>query len=347
MKSLKSIILIIVAILGLWLGGRWNAALLNVRRDPASSETPGGAEPDTMVTFTTIVLGGFRGLLADILWLRASRLQEEGRFFELVQLADWITALEPESTEVWGFHAWNLAYNVSAIMADEEERWRWVMNGISLLRDEGLRNNPADSRLYFELGWLYQHKVGYTADAANAYYKIALARQVENVLPGGRLDPSDLSSSGSELAGSLKQELGLDLNRMRKMDERYGPLDWRLPESHAIYWASLGLDCAPDGKQYLCERMITQCVAVSALSGSLDFDLEQRRYERSPAPVLLPKAISAYETARARYADRATLNASFTGFLERAVLVADSLGLTETAADLRNRLIDVYGEETR
>ena len=28
---------------------------------------------------------------------------------------------------------------------------------------------------------------------------------------------------------------------MRTVNERYGPLDWRLPEAHAIYWASIGM----------------------------------------------------------------------------------------------------------
>ena len=37
------------------------------------------------VTFVTVALGGFRGLLADILWVRAASLQDEGRFIELAQ----------------------------------------------------------------------------------------------------------------------------------------------------------------------------------------------------------------------------------------------------------------------
>ncbi len=48
-----------------------------------------------------------------MLWMRAIHLQEEARVLELVQLSDWITALEPQFTTVWAFHAWNMAYNVS------------------------------------------------------------------------------------------------------------------------------------------------------------------------------------------------------------------------------------------
>src|SRR5690606_13788077 len=48
-----------------------------------------------VLAFTTKALGGFRGLIANALWIRASELQEEGKYFEMVQLADWITKLQP------------------------------------------------------------------------------------------------------------------------------------------------------------------------------------------------------------------------------------------------------------
>ncbi len=79
-----------------------------------------------IVVFSTVILGGFRGIIADVLWLRISYLQEQGRIFELVQLADWVTKLEPRNTEIWAFHAWNMAYNVSVMMQDDADRWRWV-----------------------------------------------------------------------------------------------------------------------------------------------------------------------------------------------------------------------------
>ena len=43
-----------------------------------------------MVIFTTVALGSFRGLVADLLWLRAGSLQEKGNYFEMVQLAMFI-----------------------------------------------------------------------------------------------------------------------------------------------------------------------------------------------------------------------------------------------------------------
>ena len=54
-----------------------------------------GAPP--IVAFSTQALGGFRGLLADALWLRAINMQEKGHYFEMVQLASWIMKLQPKS----------------------------------------------------------------------------------------------------------------------------------------------------------------------------------------------------------------------------------------------------------
>ena len=36
-----------------------------------------------MVIFTTVALGSFRGIVADLLWLRAGALQEKGNYFEM------------------------------------------------------------------------------------------------------------------------------------------------------------------------------------------------------------------------------------------------------------------------
>ncbi|MGB1054405.1 MAG: hypothetical protein ACPG4V_11505, partial [Limisphaerales bacterium] len=41
-----------------------------------------------MLAFSSVALGGFRGIIANALWARATRLQEEGRFFEALSLAD-------------------------------------------------------------------------------------------------------------------------------------------------------------------------------------------------------------------------------------------------------------------
>src|SRR5215208_971650 len=98
-----------------------------------------------VLMFTTVALGGFRGLIANALWIRANDLQDEDKFFEMAQLADWITKLEPHFVQVWLVQAWNMAYNISVKFRDPNDRWRWVQNGIELLRDQGLQYNPREA----------------------------------------------------------------------------------------------------------------------------------------------------------------------------------------------------------
>src|SRR5210317_127588 len=92
------------------------------------------------LAFATVAMGAFRGLIVDILWMRADNLKQEGKFFDAKQLAEWITMLQPRFAAVWDFHAWNMAYNISVAIPNTqpEERWRWVQNGYELLRDKAI-----------------------------------------------------------------------------------------------------------------------------------------------------------------------------------------------------------------
>jgi hypothetical protein len=136
------------------------------------------------LAFATVAMGAFRGLLVDILWLRADKLKDEGEFFDAKQIAEWITTLQPRFASVWEFQAWNMAYNISvAIPATQpEERWRWVKNGYELLRDKGIPLNPKSISLYFELARIFQHKIGFVSDDAHKYYKLQLAMAMEPLL---------------------------------------------------------------------------------------------------------------------------------------------------------------------
>jgi len=140
------------------------------------------------LAFTTIATGAFRGLVVDVLWMRADRLKEQGQFFDAKQLAEWITTLQPRFASVWEFHAWNMAYNISvAIPATQpDQRWRWVKNGYELLRDQGIPLNPKSIILYREIARIFQHKIGALSDDAHKYYKLQLALAMEPLL--GRAD---------------------------------------------------------------------------------------------------------------------------------------------------------------
>ncbi len=136
------------------------------------------------LAFATVAMGAFRGLVVDVLWIRADRLKEQGQFFDAKQLAEWITTLQPRFASVWEFHAWNMAYNISVTIpaTQPDQRWRWVKNGYELLRDQGIPLNPKIIKLYRELAVIFQHKMGGFTDEAHKYYKLQLALAMEPLL---------------------------------------------------------------------------------------------------------------------------------------------------------------------
>ncbi|MDA3872479.1 MAG: hypothetical protein PF795_00770, partial [Kiritimatiellae bacterium] len=174
-------ILMVAGVLLLIGSGTRHAHLVAMRKTQHLQEV---APEDTtpLVAITTVAFGGFRGLVADALWVRANKLQEEGQFFELVQLAQWITQLEPRVPEVWSFQAWNLAYNISVLFPEFEDRWRWVNHGVDLLRKDGLTHNPNSATLHWDIGWMYQHKIGMEFDTAHWLYKQKLGQQIEELI---------------------------------------------------------------------------------------------------------------------------------------------------------------------
>ncbi len=123
-----------------------------------------------------------RALAIDIAFIRSEKLKEEGKYYEAMQLADWICQLAPRFPSIWSFHAWNQAYNISVGTYTPEQRWRWVNNGIKLLRDQGIVYNPKSVALYKELGYIYWHKVGDFMDDHHWSYKKELAVEMELIL---------------------------------------------------------------------------------------------------------------------------------------------------------------------
>src|SRR3982751_3255483 len=159
-SRLRKVLLVLLAA-ALLAGSSFVQKSLNLDRDRLglTRVTPLENAPP-MLAFTTVALGGFRGLISNLLWIRANDLQEEDKFFEMMQLADWITKLEPHFPQVWVFQAWNMAYNISVKFKDASDRWRWLQRGIELLRDEGLKYNPNDPLIHQQLSWFFQHKLG-------------------------------------------------------------------------------------------------------------------------------------------------------------------------------------------
>ncbi len=153
-----------------------------VEMELVSNEPLENAPPS--LAFATVAMGAFRGLVVDILWMRADKLKEEGQFFDAKQLAEWITVLQPRFAAVWDFHGWNMAYNISVAIPNTqwEERWRWVRNGYELIRDKGIVKNPHSISLYRSMAWIFQHKISGVSDDCHMHYKRELALSMRPLL---------------------------------------------------------------------------------------------------------------------------------------------------------------------
>ncbi len=286
------------------------------------------------LTFVMAGLGGFRGIVSEVLWFRVNRLQEEGRYLELVQLADWLTMLDPHAAETWVYNAWNLAYNISVMMVREEDRLRWVQNGIALLRDDGLRFNPREARLYRELAWLYQNKIGDTLDSAHLTYKFHLAEMMSTcVNPDGTV-------SATEENRIRLAKMRLDMDRMIRLEKRFGPLDWRLADSHAIYWASQGLECATGAERLMCRRGVYQPLMLSVFKGRFTGDLSKRQWKTDENPALAFSAADYLAETQKEFPSKA-VTLVYLRYLSTTTALMAQKGLREQANTLYKRLLSV------
>ena len=309
-----------------------------------------------MVAFTTMALGSFRGLIADLLWLRAASLQEDKNYYEMVQLASWITKLQPRFASATAYLAWNMAYNISVTCSLWEDRWYWVWEGIKLIRDEALLYNPDDQKLYWELAVIFQQKMGNVLDNASYYYKTRLAEEMQAVIgenpdwnllsaqpktkqefaaryPEGHPIWRAIHRAGYEnfdrffndfkanhgFKPGLGEALGkdavqvdaalrtiwlnekyrLDASIIRDLNNKYGDMDWRLPEAQALYWASEGI--RRTGRHNMqCSRIIATCLQEMTRAGRVLWTKrdDYNMLLMAPNLALIKSACATYDWAR-------------------------------------------------
>ena len=309
-----------------------------------------------MLAFTTVALGGFRGLISNMLWIRANELQEDDKFFEMVQLSDWITKLEPHFAQVWAFEAWNMAWNISVKFKDFPDRWRWVQRGIELLRDEGLRYNPDNILIHRELAWLFENKMGAGLDDASTYYKEQWAREMMQIFGRKKLNLDELVHPQTEdekaRAQLLREKYKMDPQFIKEVDERYGPLEWRLPEASAIYWAALGLKRAEENPSrinkedlIMVRRAIYQSMLVTFQRGHLiESPLQGGGFNTGPNLDIIPKVNDSYEEMMKEADEKyhANIATGHRHFLRDAVYFLYVNGRTADAAKWYKYLAEKY-----
>ncbi len=111
-----------------------------------------------------VLLGGFRGVAANVLWTRAEELKREQDWDRMKATVDLITKLQPHFLSVWTFQGWNLAYNVSVEWDAPEDKYEWIKKGIKFLQD-GVQKNRQSPDLIWDTAWTYYHKIGFADEA--------------------------------------------------------------------------------------------------------------------------------------------------------------------------------------
>ena len=106
-----------------------------------------------------LVLLGFRGIAADLIWLDADQNEEIKNWAELRANVDAIIMLQPHFVKVWQFQGWNLAYNVSAAWDLVADRFYWVKEGAKFLK-QGCAINEKVAQLPYEEGRMMGTKIG-------------------------------------------------------------------------------------------------------------------------------------------------------------------------------------------
>ena len=105
----------------------------------------------------TMLLGGFRDLAIDLLWMRANSAKDAGRFYESVARFQLRSKTQPQVEIVWEYMAWDMADTIAAQVESREAKYAWFLSGLAAANEGALRN-PRGERLLRYLAWMFVHK---------------------------------------------------------------------------------------------------------------------------------------------------------------------------------------------
>ena len=137
---------------------------------------------------------GYDGLLADIYWTRAvqyfgGKHYNDARHYDLLApLLQMTTALDPHLTVAYQFGA--------NFLAPQPPNGAGLPQQAIDLAEFGIRNNPGDWHLYYDLGFIYYTELHDYLKAADAF---ARGSQVPNAHPFLRVMAAEMAQHGGEI----------------------------------------------------------------------------------------------------------------------------------------------------
>lgn len=135
---------------------------------------------------------------------------------------------------------------------------------------------------------------------------------------------------------------------MRAVMEKYGPLDWRHPDAHAIYWSEEGLDVSrqlvrrEDVNELMYLRGRLQQLIELMRSGRVDYDAASGRIDLLPDP----RFARAYERAVAEAFEMVESGQGVSAAEFGPAETEDLLDGYEKFLNLATALAFLYGDET-
>lgn len=124
------------------------------------------------------MLGGFRAIMADFLWIRANRIWEDRDAAKLDPMIRLVTTLDPRPDFFWINSARMIAYDMPNWRIQEEGGYRavpaWRQEAIDLEQarqafahlSRALDFHPQNPKLYLEIGQIYLNRLDDPAQAA-------------------------------------------------------------------------------------------------------------------------------------------------------------------------------------
>src|SRR5574341_1448191 len=81
-------------------------------------------------SWNSLFTGSFRGLVADLLWIKADEYNHRGQWYKLLPLFKMITFLQPKFITAWSVGGWHMAFNLYFHSQSPEEKEKWLKEGL-------------------------------------------------------------------------------------------------------------------------------------------------------------------------------------------------------------------------
>jgi hypothetical protein len=166
-----------------------------------------GLSPDQLL----FAFAGFRELIAGILWVRADSYFDEGNYDAILPIVRLVTLLDPHQIDVYATGMWHIGYNFT----DEGSRSdrRYIPSALAL-GIEGAKNNDYTYEMFYEVGWMWFHKIDDDYDQSVRWLEQAIERP--DMIPARR----NLLNNCYQRAGQVDKALEYTYGLLQRAEER-------------------------------------------------------------------------------------------------------------------------------